>query len=297
MPFDEEIKETILSAKNQAISDASRFGMKVNVSHVSSCDLPAVDVSDVDMFMDEDEYVEIYVDSPEHDVFDFTESEDLSELLVQNLCLEDCSGKDKNIDKSRFTQITDSKGLTKTVSKSAVVWDLSDSKGQLSNDRLIRVQNNSFNKCHRRSKSAPDFSARLAEKRVINISDEIVIGQWCMFSDTANKRRKSEIIENYAIGAITNFRYSTGKNQKERQYTWETASINKLNIQALATWYKLTQNGELVPVKNANSFYVDITDYFATIADPNFKESIIYLSNEAFEQIKMCLARLQRQNK
>lgn len=298
MPFDEEIKVTILNAKKPAVNDALRFGMKVNESQISSSDLPSVDVNDIDILMDEDDYGEILMDGPEQDVYDFSESEELSELMVQNLFLQDSSGKNKNADNSRFTQITDKDGLTKIVPKSAVVWHLSTSKGQLSNDRLIRVQNSSSNnKSHRRSKSAPDFSARLSEKRVITISDEICIGQWCMFSYTTNKRRKNVTIENYIIGAITNFRYSTGKNQKERQYTWENAPINKSNIQALATWYKITRNGEFIPVKHASSFYLDITNYFATIADPNSRESTIYLAAEAFEHINIFLERLQKQKK
>ena len=106
-----------------------------------------------------------------------------------------------------------------------------------------------------------------------------------------------DTIENYIIGAITNFRYSSGKNQKERQYTWENAPVNKSNIQALATWYKISQNGELIPVKNASSFYVDITNYFATVADPNFTHSKIYFSIESLEQIKLCLAKVQKRKK
>lgn len=100
--------------------------MKVNESQISSSDLPSVNVTDNDILMDEeedvDDYGDILMDNPEQDDYDFSESEELGELLIQNLFLEDSSGKNKNVGHSRFTQITDSDGLTKIVPKSAIVW-------------------------------------------------------------------------------------------------------------------------------------------------------------------------------
>lgn len=281
LPTDEEIKNTIKLAKQSALDDAKQFGISLRENEISECDLPPVktnfiDSTDTEDFGDDDDFDE----NIEMDIYNFNEHEDLSDMM-----------SDLNIvdgDDSRFTVITDENGLAKLVPKSYVVWLLSKSKENPSSDRLQRVRFRPLHRNNRRSASAPHFSSRLSQ---IRISEEISIGQWCMFVPASNKRNLMHKIESYIVGAITGFHYSSGKTQKEKSYTLDSAKVNNSNIQAVATWYKINRSGELVTIKGKNTFYINIQNYFATIAEPQFDGKKIFVSVEALSQIDDCLVK------
>lgn len=75
---------------------------------------------------------------------------------------------------------------------------------------------------------------------LFRISDEIIIGQWCMFKKDLKKSKRLNV-KHFLVGAITSFIYKTGKTEKEKQYTWESALIETPNLQALATWYHISK--------------------------------------------------------
>lgn len=284
-------------AKQRAIADAKRFGMECTEKEIEHCDLPPVKLNNAEIFQDEED---IFEEMLEPDVYEFSdeeeESEELNDLFKRNLCLKDYSEKAGNSDgRSRFAQITDEQGFTKTVQKKAVVWLLSGAKTKLSSDRCVRVQNKPNRRGVRRSTSAPDFSSRLAVERVFRISDEIIIGQWCMFKKDLKKSKQLNV-EHFLVGAITSFIYKTGKTQKEKQYTWESALIKTPNLQALATWYHISKKAEFIPVRGYNSYYVDVQNYFATIADPEFSGTNIFITNERLTHIRESLMRLKNTN-
>lgn len=66
------------------------------------------------------------------------------------------------------------------------------------------------------------------------------------------------------------FIYSKGKSQKERQYSWDFASVTDNNIQVLATWYRLQPNGKFTAYEGCNSFYVEISSYVMSMRTPSF---------------------------
>lgn len=293
LPADYEIENALLFAKKQAIDDARKFGMQCSEDEIKICDLPSVELNNVGVFRDDENVPEEMLDQDAYDFEDTEEdSEMLNDLLIRNLCLKDYPEKSAHLDgNSRFAQITDDDGFTKTVQKSSVVWLLSGSKNKLSSDRTIRVQNRSNRQVVRRSTSAPDLSARLSEERMFSICDEILIGQWCMFKKDSKKSNQLKT-DTFLFGAITSFQYKTGKTQKQKQYRWESAAIKTPNIQALASWYRISKEGKFIPIEKANSFYVDIQNYFATIVEPDFCDSSIFISNDRLTHINGCLAKL-----
>lgn len=115
-----------------------------------------------------------------------------------------------------------------------------------------------------------------------------------MFTHTSAKLNLQHKIDNFIVGAITSFQYLIGKTQKEKQYSLDTAKVNNFKVQVLATWYKINQNGEFIPVKGENIFYVDIKNYFGTITEPQFDEKKIFLGSPALTEIENCLIRLKR---
>lgn len=275
LPSDQEIKSVVEQAKKQAIAEALKFEMAVPPNDNIDCNLPNVNI-DVDEMMsgesESDSEYEMHNDDP----FRFDENDDveLSEILQQNLCLrdysnavEDCEDVDE---RSRFTKVTDKSGATKIVRKSAVVWLLSNSnKETLSSDRLQRVQGSSRKTCRRRL----DFNSQTQPfvGRIVFRSDDLCLGQWSFFKYPFNpKRSRSTDLSSYLVGAVTSFKYSTGKTDKEKQYSWEFAAVTNGNIQVLATWYKIQPSGEFASFKNYNSFYVPMSNYLMSMQSPIF---------------------------
>lgn len=296
LPSDEEIKNVLNLAQQSAITDAKKFGMVLDKKEIFYCDLPlvnvaGVDLNEADVFVDDDEECD---ENHEMDIYNFSENEELNDMM-ETLNLAEESDCVENVDEnSRFTQITDENGVTQIVQKSFVVWSLSNFYEKPSSDRLQRVRFRQTRQDKRRSSSAPDFSTRLTQARIINISDEIALNQWCMFAQTAAKQNLLHKIDGFIVGAITSFQYSTGKTRKEKQYSLDTAKVNNLKVQVLATWYKIKQNGKFIPIKGKNIFYVDIKNYFATIMEPQFDEKEIFISNDALTQIEHCLIRFKK---
>lgn len=70
--------------------------------------------------------------------------------------------------------------------------------------------------------------------------------------------------------------------------------MNNSKVQALATWYNVNQNGKFFALKSGNIFYVDIKDYTATIAEPQFNDKEIFITGETLSQIENCLIRLKK---
>lgn len=294
LPSNEEIMNCMIEAKTCAIIEAKSFGMSVEENEISFCDLPAVDVKNVDNLMDDDDFF------PNEPIFQESsndeQNDDLCDMLIDKLSIQDKSEMKPKIDESsRFTQVTGSDGSMKTVPKSFVVWMLSDSKEKMSNDRLQRVRNKSACQAttFQRVQSAPDLST-LGDSHIVSISNEISLGKWCIFKKSS--KRCANNFNNCILGAILCFQYKEGKNQKQKQYTLDSVSVGSENVQTLATWYRVDSKGALIPCDSENSFFIDINCYIATIDNPDFENGEIFLSGPAALHIKHFLSELNKKN-
>lgn len=290
LPSDLEIRNAMDSALECALKDSLAFGISMDEKEVRNCQL-----TDFDFSIEHNDDDEI----DEFSYFNFHENEDISadlcDMLSENLCLKDYGSENITIDEnSKFTQVYDKDGSLKTVRKSSLLWLLSNSKETVSSDRLQRVQNSSTQKKGCRRLEFSDLRPKL--NRVIFISDQICTGQWCIFEIPAILKRDQKIQSNeiagYVVGCVTAFVYANGKNEKEKQYTWDFASIENNNIKVSATWYFINGVGEFISPKGNNTFFTEIKTYIASIMEPRFeKESIetnrkIYLTPENFTDLQ-----------
>lgn len=292
-PLDHEIKNVIKTAKNDALLEAHKFGINIHSNQITRCELrnvsceyDEIDLDDTQSDTDDFEAGDVFVDPF---AFDNDEEEMLSGILRQNLCLKDYTEYDPDIDEnSRFTKVTDKNGDSKIVRKSSVVWLLSNSnKENLSRDRLQRVQGASRKKKHRLH--LPSKFPPFATERMVFISDELLLGQWAFFANPIQLKRSknSNGIENYIVGSVMGFIYSNGKTDKERQYSWDHASIKNKNINVSASWYRLKSNGEFQTLKHCNVFYVPIQNYVMSMQSPHFESNNVSGSCRIYLSIVM----------
>lgn len=300
LPSDDEIDETIEMAMQCALDDAIKFGLKASPSDIRSCELPDIDLS-IEANEEEKNDERCFSTTTQ---FDFNADEDaqLSGVLSDVLCLKDYSEMTEVGKNSRFTKITDKQGTTKTVRKSSVVWLLSNTKESLSSDRLQRVKNSSLKKPSARHLNFSDLRETFNQKRVIFISDQLCIGQWSIFKIPLNAKVKKNSTTNQingcVVGCITGFKYSNGKNEKERQYSWDFASIENHNIQVSATWYFIDRFGTLFAPNINNTFFIDVTNYVGHMMQPCFDKenahtkSNVYISEQNLNILKESLLKI-----
>lgn len=299
LPSDEDLQKCMKEAQSQALNDALKFGMHIEAKDIQTCELSEVDF--VFEYENETPNTEYENETPNGALsqFDFIDDDDdtseLCDVLSRDLCLKDYSEKCDEFDEnSKFVQITNKAGKIQTVRKSSLVWLLSESKGNLSCDRLQRVKNSSVMKTS--STRRLEFSSlRSTNGRILFLSDQLCIGQWCIFKIPSNIKLDQPIRDNpipgYVVGGITGFKYSNGKSEKEKQYSWDTASIENQNIEVSASWYFINQFGEFITSKNYNIFFINIKNYMANIIQPSFDKvneqgsSIIHISTENLKKL------------
>lgn len=280
LPSDEQIRQTLREAQNIAVADALKFGMVVNISDILQCKLRKGQVRQ--NVQNKDQNLICNENNLSHD-----------DLVFSNL--KDYSEKACHID-DRFVQVFDEVGSTKTVLKSSLVWVLTETKGVLSNDRLRRVQGQSGISTKRKNITRKDIeiSPQVASKRSkhligVRVDEEIKVGNWCIFKWNANTPEScnadTNVQKNIVHGAVLAFKYIVGKTEKEKQYTMDFASvlndvkIDGREIEALATWYKYGENNALEPFSENNNFFINITNYIATVDAPSVNNDQILYEN------------------
>lgn len=210
---------------------------------------------------------------------------------------------DDNLENTAFVKMSDENGNQKRIRKSHYVWLLTDSKSFLSSDRLQRVKNAG-------SKQKRSACRRLEFNKTRNIlnhniekMDQLQIGDWSIFclSESSNYNHTNK--KKYVVGNVLSFKYIHGKNEKDKVYTWDFVSFapksqieNEKEIEILGSWFEIDSSNMFHPIFHANSFYININTYIATIENSEIKLHIdtngiqsIELNEMCFENIKIIL--------
>lgn len=243
LPSDAEITKIIRDAKEMAIKDATKFGMKTN--DIEECEINCTpQAAPGDIESDDEDIDTSHTQDPPNP---------LIEIMLEN-------------------------GTKKTIRKSHFLWTLTDSRQHLSNDRLKRVQETKAN--NKPDKQQP-LSRRLVFRKELMAApiltmkkyDELQIGDWCIFEIENNNK----VV--FVIGNVLSFRYKDGKSAKTKKYTWDFVPINApknvkpRGIEVMASWFHIGLTTDHSPMGVLNSFYIDIDKYIITMECKNIKLS------------------------
>lgn len=274
LPSNEELIGTLKSAQQDAKKLAFEFGMHfddiADDFDMNQCPIrkPNLGVQKKTYTNDSDN--EASNEEPDED-YNFslnnTDSLNLREYNRENVSLAEIS---------KFIEVSHSDGSTQIVRKSSIVWILSDSPTKLSSDRLKRVQSRVQENEPKRSKLKHQTTH--SDQRVYK-SNEIAIGEWCIFSTDLDIVQNENYIKNIIAGIVLSFKYSDGKTDKQRQYHKDTASISKddknnRDIVVLSNWHAVSAEGILSPLKGLNGFFVPIQKYLVTVENLNLNTEL-----------------------
>lgn len=281
LPLNEEMCETIKLARDEAIKDATNFGMNISSNDTLACQLiPSVSravkprgnvtapLSLNDQLCDDVNRMQLQ-DSPKpttHNPTTIRADLKLRDYTDQNIILNELSP---------FTQVTDKHGNSKVVRKSSIVWLLTTSKNKLSSDRLRCVQSKCIENANRSTASVSSTLEANMENSVVWKAEELNVGDWCFFTHECKNRSAYSVSKSFKkirVGLVVAFKYIIGNNLKEKQYSWDNAPVRsnlkpseRRGIHVLATWYTYNENGSL-DVLNAEKkhLFLDMEDYVAT---------------------------------
>lgn len=254
LPSDAEIKDKINAAKIDAIADAKILGINASDYEIEKCDIKNVNTC--------------AAKSNDADETDQVESEDEVLTLSENSNLREYPSHMAEDDLSPFVDVDTVNGKSKkTIRKSTYLSLLIESNGSISKDRLKRVQDANKKNSHVRRLI---FNRTNSLNSSIEISEEIKIGDWCLFKDeSVNNNHK------LVLGQIIAFQYIIGKSMKQRQYSWDFAPIladenqhDKRGVQVLAVWYDIELSGNLSAKSLVKGSYRNINCYIATLVNP-----------------------------
>lgn len=300
LPSNEEIFAKIEAARNEAVKVEKTFGIKISPNNNLSCKLPVCEMNlnnntsfersvlDTtaanDVLCEQVEQLLLRDESPSEE-----EQFNINSLAYINSELNLRDYSDQNIVLNNlcpFTEVKDKCGNTKVVRKSSVLWLLTTSRSSLSSDRLQRVQTKAIERVNQRSFSATSTkhnelstftSGTLGQQaKLIWQNDELHIGDWCIFADEIkNKppRPNADIYSGVFAGLVIGFKYIVGKTVKAKQYSWNNAPVHtnldrslRRGINVLATWYKYTENGNLISLNATKKhFFRNINNYVGTV--------------------------------
>lgn len=261
LPNDEQIRNALKSAQNDAFLDMARFGIE------------DIQITDIQHCLTSNRKLPIHHALIEEDDTDSeTENDNELDLPMEEDDFSDIDSNDSSIldAKSRFVEVFDNNGVSKIVRKSSVIWQLTESKHSLSSDRLRRVQNNILEK----SRKVPIVSMEDVSE-MLSRSKYLTVGEWCFFyrpkTDISSKpKSKRFVFENLMLGSIMGFKYIDGSNEKDKQYTLNFAPVedNHRGINALATWYTCSASSDsdliLHQASQNNHFFITTENYVCT---------------------------------
>lgn len=293
LPSNEELMDMIQKALTDAMQCASQFGMNFQMSQMIIRKLFRYrNESGFELNTNnEDEYEEEDEDEDE-DGWNFMER---NEGLNLRDYRDDLGDIQTLLDKdSKYIEICEDDGSRKIVLKSSLVWLLSDSIDSLSNDRLKRVQTTVQREPHEIKRRKLQYNpSRSLNSDYLFKSNEIHIGQWCIFSnqsdlasdETNHEDLDKDVFENCLFGSMLAFKYTEGKNEKEKQYRSEFITVlddkdnKRQDVEVLAAWYKLRFDGILISLGTKSCLYIIIKHYIATTKQPTI------VKNDTDEQV------------
>lgn len=244
LPSEQEISNITSKAKYEALKDASELGMRINANDIETCDILEK------------------MHTPHHITYTADSDEDIADSQHCNQA---------NVNTGAFVEIALEDGTKKSVRKSTYLWTLTDPAKHLSNDRLKRVQEASSHTNPKKVKRQLVFKKEVSPNQVEDVltlfkNIEIQLGDWCVFKF---EKGGTNI---FVLGNIVAFKYIKGRTAKERQYSWEFASIepeehvkNPRGIEVLASWFEVGSNTTFTPVEEKHSFFIDINKYIITL--------------------------------
>lgn len=279
LPTENEIQQCLNRAKRLALEDASKFGIKIESHEIDECELKlpknliSEDISDEEEDeMDIIEGFRIESDFPDEDNTEFN----VDEEPLPHGCL----------------KVKDPKNPDKEISmrKSTFVWHLTDGTKRISSDRLIRVQNTSSEYV---SESNKHDSTSITNK--INVMQNVSVGDWCFFKhDTDNTK--------ICVGLVLSFKFLKGKTAKEKRYKPDFLALKEYRekvtpekeVGVLASWYFINRQGHLIPVKIENHFFINVTNYIATVIKPSVDKDLnaLFFHKKDFEKIEQDILKI-----
>lgn len=172
-----------------------------------------------------------------------------------------------------FATVKDAHGKEFVVRKSSICWLLNSNVAKLSSDRLQRVRTAETAKSIRNNETPITINC-------IRISDEINIGDWCLFEKVDDDK--------CVIGIVLSFAYINGKTWKSIEYssTFARVSGNTKSIGVLCHWFNVDSSGKLVLLEISVHGYIPIEQYRLTIPSPTITEIGLNLSADVYIKIK-----------
>lgn len=259
LPADEEIKKVLDKAYKDALFDAAEVGMTVSENdNIRSCELVRRNIQYQQPSQQQPNELIVADDDIDY-IIDCTHFHEYSiEVSKQPSAINE---------NSPFVNVMDEDGLQNTIKKSAIVWLLSESRGNLSSDRLKRVQARKEDESNgpKRIYIPPTISTKRKIGDLFELS-EIKVGEWCIFFNGEPK------YQNLIVGNILCFKYLTGDTEKQRQYSLDIAPIktnskNPRGLLVLGLWHSLNADFTLQLIARP-SFFVNINNYVASINTP-----------------------------
>lgn len=252
LPSNEEIEQRINDALNDGISDARKFGINVTPDDVSSCTIKVI--------------------QPKRS----------AKKLVENTPIPNESFNGSNME-SDEDQMNDQKG--EELTKSRLVWLLTESNQTLSNDRLVRVQ--------KRSESKKQSFKSAETKKSFEKNETLRIGDWCLFSLNDENLAGEFGLENVIVGCILGFQYADGKNEREKRYSNDFVTLTKTDpreVNVLSSWYHVC-DGKFTYSIEPNNFFTKTEKYIATVSPPTRINGGLSFSSDEWEAIEKELLR------
>lgn len=256
LPTDDEIQNILHQAQQEALADASKLGMYLELSDIIQCPLIRVPLKELD--------------NVKQNVSD--ERPVAKESIFTCNSLRDYTRDDIQLDgDSKFIQVFNDDGTSKCVLKSSVLWLLTQSQEKLSKDRLSRVRGTTTPRKRKLSPQVDLKRRKVCRNSSLYIADELRVGDWCLFSQKE--------INGAVIGAITGFKYIAGKTERDKQYSLDFAPVkieekdaNNRGINVSATWFKIDESLKLEAMNNSH-FFININRYLATALSPIYDPS------------------------
>lgn len=269
LPSNDEIQKVLDQARTVALLDAVKMGMPTSMHDIKICPITRTSLpltQNIDGLDDDD---------------DDDEENEPGETTLSCNSLRDYTSLETQVnleENSKFVQVYNEDGSSKTVLKSSIIWLLAESNEKLSQDRLRRVQGVDRAMAEKRNNCKQIASqAKKSRLQDLYLSDTIKIGDWCFFSNKEPSCEKSPF-DQIIFGSALSFKYNEGRTEKDRQYSRDYVpvaydSTNKAEtrprgISVSAKWYKCNDNDlNLQPMEDCN-FFIDIENYLATASMP-----------------------------